>query len=502
MLNGFKPSLLAVALSMLAVTQSEQVQAAPWVDTSDIYLRADIQALADAGVITVPVNTYPLMWSGIGVDLNKAEPSLMSADLVDAFARVNFYYQNAMNNRGNTKLKATVATDPARFQHFGSDYREKGELVGSHEYMGERFAYKVSASANYDPSDDKDVRLDDSYFAMVVGNWIVTAGTLNQWWGPGFDSGLIKSNNARPAPSLMLSRNNAAAFETPWLSWIGPWTLTAGLSLLEKERAVPKPLLWNFRGTIRPLKQLELGVSWTTMFCGEGEECDFSTFFDAISGGTECATGDATCDPSLDTKIGNQMAGFDARYSDTWFNVPVGLYLERTCEDSNGPAPWDLADCGMMMGADTRFAFDSQQYKLFFEYTDTMVACGTDQNVFNCFYEHSTYQSGSRYYGRALGSTYDSDAKVYALGLVGQFKDSHGLTSILRYAQLNKDGKNRGGEWAPQPPKEDLLMLEVSYRMPMLSGMLTFGGTVSNSKFEVEDNKTDGSIFGNYEYRF
>ena len=502
MLNGFKPSLLAMALSMLAVSQSDQVQAAPWIDTSDIYLRADIQALADAGVITVPVNTYPLMWSGIGADLNKAEPSLMSADLVDAFARVNFYYQNAMNNRGNTKVKATAATDSARFQHFGSDYREKGELIGSHEYMGERFAYKVSASANYDPLDDKEVRLDDSYFAMVMGNWIVTAGTLNQWWGPGFDSGLIKSNNARPAPSLMLSRNNAAAFETPWLSWVGPWTLTAGLSLLEKERAVPKPLLWNFRGTIRPLKQLELGVSWTTMFCGEGEECGFSTFFDAISGGTECATGDATCDPSLDTKIGNQMAGFDARYSDTWFNVPVGLYLERTCEDSSGPAPWDLADCAMMIGADTRFAFDSQQYKLFFEYTDTMVACGTDDNVFNCFYEHSTYLSGSRYYGRALGSTYDSDAKVYALGLVGQFKDSHGLTSILRYAQLNKDGKNVGGEWAPQPPKEDILMLEVSYRMPMLSGMVTFGGTISNSKFEVEDNDTDGTVFGSYEYRF
>lgn len=502
MLKGFKPSSLSIAIGLLAMFQITQSEAAPWVDTSDIYLRADIQALADAGIITVPVNTYPLMWSGIGVDLTKAEPSLMSADLVDAFARVNFYYQIAIGNRNNTRIKATAASDSARFQHFGSDYREKGELIGSHEYMGERFVYKISASANYDPLDDKEVRLDDSYFAMVMGNWIVTASTLNQWWGPGFDSGLIKSNNARPAPSLMLSRNNAAAFETPWLSWVGPWTLTAGLSRLEEERAVANPLLWNFRGSIRPLKQLELGVSWTTMFCGEGEECGFSTFFDTINSGSECTIGDANCDPTLDTKIGNQMTGFDARYSDTWFNVPVGLYLERTCEDPSGSAPWDLAGCGMMMGADTRFAFDSQQYKLFFEYTDTMVACGTDQNVFNCFYEHSTYKSGSRYYGRALGSTYDSDAKVYALGLVGQFKDSHGLSAILRYAQLNNDGQNSSNEWAPQPPKEDVLMLEVSYRMPILSGMVTFGGTVSSSKFEVKDNETDATVFSSYEYRF
>lgn len=58
--------------------------AAPWVDVSDIYLRADIQALADAGVITVPVNTYPLMWSGIGSDLSKVEPSVLSPGLATA----------------------------------------------------------------------------------------------------------------------------------------------------------------------------------------------------------------------------------------------------------------------------------------------------------------------------------------------------------------------------------------------------------------------------------
>ena len=55
---------------------------------------------------------------------------------------------------------------------------------------------------------------------------------------------------------------------------------------------------------------------------------------------------------------------------------------------------------------------------------------------------------------------------------------------------------------APQPPKEDVLMLEVSYRMPILSGMVTFGGTVSSSKFEVKDNETDATVFSSYEYRF
>lgn len=214
-------SLSALSLALL----SASTLAAPWVDASDIYLRADIQALADAGVITMPVNTFPLMWSGIGVDLNKAEPSLLTPEMAAAYARVNYYYRQAVENRGNTRLKAVGATDEARFQHFGSDYREQGELKASHEYMDNRFAFKVSATAAYDAQDDKDFRLDDSWMSLVLGNWVFTAGTVEQWWGPGFDTALHKSNNARPMPSLMLSRNNAAAFETPWLSWMGPWTL-------------------------------------------------------------------------------------------------------------------------------------------------------------------------------------------------------------------------------------------------------------------------------------
>ncbi len=499
MIKGFKSTKVAAALGLSAMMLYSSAQAAPWVDTSDIYLRADIQALADAGVISGPINTFPLMWSGIGADLAQAEPALLTPDLVDAFARVNFYYQNAVGNRGNTSIKVAAASDEARFQHFGSDYREKGQLQGSHEYTGERFSYKISASANYNPADDEEIRLDDSYIAVVLGNWIVTAGSVGQWWGPGFDSSLHKSNNARPMPSLMISRNNSQAFETPWLSWIGDWSLTGGVSVTEEDRYAPHTLLWNLRGAIKPFRQLEIGLSWTTQFCGEGQECSFNTAVKSITGQRDCRADTGQGEGC--SNYGNQMAGFDVRYADTWFDVPVGLYLERTCEDSKGD-PWQIVDCGKMVGADTRFSIAKQQYKLFIEYTDTMVYCGEDKNQFNCFYEHSTYQSGSRYYGRAFGSTYDSDANVYALGLIGQFDNSHGFTSILRYAQLNKDGANRGGVWAPQPLKEDIMMLELSYRLPMFNGMLTLGGSVANSEFEVQDDYTQGTVFSTYEYKF
>ncbi|AZG71352.1 capsule assembly Wzi family protein [Shewanella livingstonensis] len=495
MAKGFRFTKLTAALGLSAMfIYTNAAQAAPWVDTSDIYLRADIQVLADAGVINAPINTFPLMWFGIGADLVKAEPALLTPDLVDAFARVNFYYQNAVGNRGNTSIKVAAASDSARFQHFGSDYREKGQLQGSHEYTGERFAYKLSASANYDPSDNKNVRFDDNYIALILGNWVATFGAAAQWWGPGFDSSLHMSTNARPMQSLTISRHNPQAFETPLLSWLGAWTVTAGVSMTEQERYAPNALLWSLRGSIKPLKQLEIGLSWTTMFCGEDQECSFDSAFESITNPQDCQDGEECISKT------NQMTGFDVRYSDIWFGIPLGLYVEQTCENASGGAT-SMSDCGQMFGVDSRFNFSKQQYKVFFEYSDTMVNCDTESQ-YNCFYEHSTYQSGSRYYGRTYGSTYDSDAQTYVLGLIGQFENSHSFTSILRFAQLNKDGLNSLFDWAPKPLKEDIMMLELSYRLPMFNGMLTLGGSVANSEFEVKDDDTQGTVFSTYEYRF
>ncbi|SIR34003.1 Capsule assembly protein Wzi [Shewanella morhuae] len=487
----FTPTLLATSVAT-GLLFSSVLAAAPWVDASDIYLRTDIQALADAGVITVPVNTYPLMWSGIGGDLAKVEPELLSASLVQAFARVNFYYQNAVDNHANARIKVTAASDPTRFRHYGSDYREKGEVLGSYEYLGSRIAYKTTVAETYDPQDSEEFRLDESYFAIIFGNWIATLGSVEQWWGPGFDSALHRSNNARSMPSLTLSRNNASAFETPWLSWIGPWAFKTGFSLMEADRAVPKTAEWDMRLSARPIKQLEIGLSWSTLFCGDGQDCNFDSWWDSVTSSSVCIDGASNCAPDQRRDAGHRSQSIDMRYADTLGNIPVGLYLERSCENGS--------DCGSLWGIDTHFGTTVKQFKFFIEYSDTYIKCDGDSA--NCFYEDPVYLSGSRYYGRALGSTYDSDAQVFVVGLVGQLTNSRGFTSLLRYAQLNKDGSNVATTWAPQPPKEDLLMLELSYRMPLWKGMWSLGGTVSKSEFEVEDSDTNATLFSSFEYRF
>jgi len=41
-----------------------------------------------------------------------------------------------------------------------------------------------------------------------------------------------------------------------------------------------------------------------------------------VTGGGECVDGTNDCDGELITRLGNQLAGFDIRWSDTLFNQP------------------------------------------------------------------------------------------------------------------------------------------------------------------------------------
>ncbi|MGB0895007.1 MAG: capsule assembly Wzi family protein [Parashewanella sp.] len=494
LLSGYIKIALFLFIGCFSINHCQ----ASWVDTSDIYLRSDIQALADAGIIKTPVNTFPLMWSGIKHDLTITNINKIPADLINTFNRVNKKATSA-EQINSTSIDVTLATDPARFLHFGSDYREKGQMTIKQSLDFQRIHFNLSASANLDATDDKTFRLDNSYLSIPIGNWQLSAGAFQQWYGPGYDTSLQKSNNARPLPTIMINRNDAHGFETPWLSWIGPWTLATSISSMESDRAVANPLLWNFRGTFRPFKQLEIGASWAIQFCGKGQPCGWKRFFDAITGGTECSS---QCGPGFMSKDGAQLAGYDVRYTDSLFGIPLGVYYQRTCEDSKGSGVVEIVDCGFLAGIDTRFTLNKQSQKLFIEYSDTLVACGSDPHIFNCFYEHSTYRSGYRYYRKTLGSTYESDSRSIVAGLINQFDNQQALTALLRYVELNKDGSSPNTSWSPQIAKERLKMLELSYRLPLWQGMVSFGGTVSNSQFTAAKTKNNATIFGRYNYQF
>ncbi|TKB53961.1 capsule assembly Wzi family protein [Ferrimonas aestuarii] len=478
---------LFTVLSLLTCT----VQAAPWVNPDDVYLRADIQRLADEGVITVPVNTFPLMWSGILTDLKNANGLTLSDESQDALYRVRRRAQWETDGGLTAAAEFGGASDTPRFQHFDSTVRETGEATVSAEYLGSRFSGKLSVTYAADAQDDESLRFDDSYLAMVWGNWVFSAGQQAMWWGPGWDTALTMSTNARPLPSVNLSRNHAHAFETKWLSWIGPWTLNTGIGWLNDDRTVEDTLLWTFRASAKPIPQLEIGISRSAQLCGDGRDCGFDTWKSMLTGDDN--TG------SLN-EPGNQLAAVDMRFSGTLFELPVGLYAESMGEDSfrlDRFPPFQAKS--YLFGADISYALGNSQIRHFLEFSDTSPKCNGE---YNCAYEHFIYKTGYRYQKRNIGSTYDNDAYTYTFGTIANHRNGHQWQVNLRYLDLNHDNSNSvNGPNTVTDQAEQVSQVEARYQFPLLKGKLELSAEVSYSQFKEKSNETNSTFWAQWSWQ-
>lgn len=482
-------------VSLLCIC-SHSAQAAWWIEPTDLALRADIQLLADTGVIVQPVNTYPLMWSGIKADLDATELSQLNPMQADAYQRIMAAHKH--DHQGfNAEVSIAAASDNARFIGFGNDYRDKAESSISAEVTQDWFSGRVEASYHYDPIDGNSARLDNSFAAVMVGNWIVSYGAQQKYWGPGWDTGLIQTTNARPMPGITFSRNNSQGFETPWLSWVGPWTFTTAFSQMESDRYVADTKHWGARATLRPIEKLEVGFSWTMQWGGDGYGNSLSDWWDGLfnGGGTES---------DLENGQENMLAGYDFRWSDTAFGVPYGIYYERIHEDyHNGKNK--LINAANLGGID--FVIAPLNTRVFIEYSDTKVACGVDPNIYNCMYEHQFYQSGYRYYGKSLGSTYDNDSETLVIGGITQLGNGQTLTNKVRWLRLNTDGTDvpyeTGGNPVSPGEYERVYQLDSSYHRPFYQGTLKLGGTLSYSEFvHAGGNDWDGTVYAVWERAF
>jgi len=324
-------ALLKLPLLFLTIISFTVQASYKWVDADDLHLRSDIQLLADLGVIKVPTTTYPLMWSGVmeGINgINNVDFNDLSEQAKSAYYRVQAHYESINKANNTTSISIAAASDTPRFQHYGSSLREKGEITL--RTMGEVddwFAYNLQGTYAFDAQDDETYRFDGSYISALAGNWILTAGSYGEWYGPGWDSGLIKTTNARSLPSLSIARNKADIIDLPVLRWLGPWTLTTGISWMNDDdyREIKNALLWSFRTSFKPHPNLEFGISRTAQICGDGKDCGFETWRRMLIGDTNVEGGEEN--PA------NQLASVDFRWGDTFKSIPYGIYGEVMGED-------------------------------------------------------------------------------------------------------------------------------------------------------------------------
>ena len=457
--------------TLLLLTWSSLSFAGPLADPGNLQLRHDLQLLNDAGIIDIPLTAWPLSLPDVHASLDSI-PRTTSPESEAALARVR-HWLGAELDIGVPwfQLTAAGAVEPRFVRSFEATPRDEGEFGASVEYMGERLAFRLAATAVANPFDDDEVRPDGSWIGMTFGNWMVTAGWQDRWWGPGRDASLILSNNARPAPGIMLQRNLSEPFESRWLSWLGPWTLTTFMSHLDDDRAVDDALLFGVRGSFRPPGTgLEIGVSRTAQWCGDDRPCDLDVFGDLLLGKDNRGI---NVDP--EDEPGNQLGGFDVRWT-LPRSVPAALYLQWIGEDGRGGGG-AIGSWLRQVGVEHWGAIGSVSHRTHFEVSDSMCREGGSGFSFrkpDCAYEHPIFETGYRYRNRAIGAPGDGDTLSYSLGSTLVQSGGQTWNISLRYMKLNRIGAAQPRHTLSSTPQE-LTDFQVTYSVDTRRGNIFAG---------------------------
>jgi hypothetical protein len=420
---------LAKSVLLLFSVSMTDLDAAPWVGVDDPWLRSDIELLAEVNIISAPVTTYPLMWSNIAKALDETTIDDVPESSKAAYWRVKRALQSAFSGYGRSAIELTGANQLLPVRGFGDFRAEETMLTASREQMYQSFAWNLEVSYLNDSYDDEDVRLDGSYFAAVIGNWNLSVGWVDRWWGPTWGSANLVSNNARPVPALMLQRNYSEAFDSDWLSWLGPWTLNTFIGVLDDERYIDDAKLLGLSVNFKPLDNLEIGLRRSAQWGGEGRDESFSSFFDLLIGRDNCGSDGLACDND-ELEPGNQLAGIDIKYQPFEKNS-FSLYLTTVGEDEAGYLPAKKTN---QLGITDQLPF-IENWRYYLEWSDTTV----DGGDYDILYEHHIYRTGYRYHGLSIGSGFDNDSTSLVFGLIGHLDRNNQLSLRIKHVDLNKN---------------------------------------------------------------
>ena len=381
-----------------------------------------------------PLLSWPLAWAQVSRDLDQVDFARLSPGARASFERVRARAQRETEaHRLGVDARASAAAEPVQLRTFEDTPREEGEAELSVDWLGDRYAARLSAIVVADPDDEHEFRPDGSYLAASLGNWVLSLGYLDRWWGPGWQGSLILSNNARPLPAIALDRNLPDPFEVPVLRWLGPWRLSTFMGQFESDRDFSNALLFGFRVEIRPHPTLQLAASRTAQWCGDGRPCGLDTFWDLLVGNDN--------DQPLEEQPGNQLGGFDLRWSWPGGRVPFALYAQAIGEDEAGFLPSKYLG---LFGLETWVDLGRGSWRVHAEYADTACDFLRSPPEFGCSYTSGIYTDGYRYRGRVIGHAMDADGESVGGGILYMDHLGRRWELLGRNVKLNRAGAAAG----------------------------------------------------------
>ena len=478
---------LFILILAFSVTQSH---AEPWLKAGDSLLRHDVTVLADAGVIKAPITTWPIPVASIDSDIKNFDAY---NNLTDSEQHSFDRLRRRLNYEKRTyqlepEYGFTASREDALVRSFQNTARSDLQINAGLSKLTDRFAFRVETQLVDNPSDQKNVRFDGSYVAGVFGNTIVSAGYVDRWWGPGWQGSLIYSNNARPIPGISFQRNQAKPFANRWFSWMGPWNYSITAGQLEGNRVVPNPYHLGMRLTFKPKTNLEIGLSRTAQWGGEGRPQTSDSFLDLLLGQDNIGSDGIT----RETEPGNQMAGFDVRWKQKILPFDLALYTQGIGEDEAGGFPSRYLG---LFGLEHNRTVYGKNLRVWLEYADTACDFLESKPKLNCAYQNGVYQSGYRYQGESIGHPIDGDGRQLSLSAI--LSDT---SSVDWQVQMHKLNLNRAPDvfHSKSPVPANGFQFDLARTAEISKGKVRINLGYQN--FDTPLEKENGLLFG-IEYR-
>ncbi|RSE21602.1 capsule assembly Wzi family protein [Acinetobacter johnsonii] len=432
-------------------------------------LRTDLNWLNQQGVIQISTSTWPLS----GDEIQRALSNAMIDNQVQQ--QVLDSVQAALSAE-NTTAKASLyaESDPQNLpQKFADEQKSQYQAAFEINAGGKQWDARLRVNAEKDPIIDNghDVNVEGSYLAGKLWNQWLIAGQIPTYWGPGHEGSLIRGDASRPVYGLTMQRAEQQAFETKWLSWIGPWQYQAFAGQLDDYHAIPDAKLLGFRLTAQPLPYLELGASRILQWGGEGRSESFDTLWNAIKGNDNFDDGD------LDKS--NQIAGFDARLNlNHWGGVPISLYGQYVGEDEAGLLPSKKM---YLAGIDYSSQLNNLPLQVYAEWADTR----TNGDVQGISYNHYIYQDGYYQHGFPLGHAMGGDGQMLSLGGDIRFDIMNRLNGRVMVAKVNQSNSINNHAFTQKDEIKALDLTWTHYLKP--NAPLKLNGWVSDSDVYGQD---------------
>ena len=432
-------------------------------------LRTDLNWLNQQGVIQISTSTWPLSGEEIQRALSTAKIENNAQQKV-----INSVMANLEAENTSTKLALFAETDPQNIpQKFADEQKSQYQAALELNAGGAQWDARLRFNAEKDPIIDhgQDVNVEGSYIAGKLWNQWLIAGQIPTYWGPGHEGSLIRGDASRPVYGLTMQRAEQQAFETKWLSWIGPWQYQAFAGQLDDYHAIPDAKLLGFRLTAQPLPYLELGASRILQWGGEGRSESFDTLWNAIKGNDNFDDGD------LDKS--NQIAGFDARLNlNHWGGVPISLYGQYVGEDEAGLLPSKKM---YLAGIDYSSQLNNLPLQVYAEWADTR----TNGDVQGISYNHYIYQDGYYQHGFPLGHAMGGDGQMLSLGGDIRFDVMNRLNGRVMVAKVNQSNSINNQAFTQEDEIKALDLTWTHYLKP--NAPLTLNGWVSDSDVYGQD---------------